>query len=491
MKKKIGIVVGVLVLLLAAAGGIYYYMTNTPKNKYLLSEKQSIESWNTYFADRYSNELKLQEAMREEPYRSSVTFSAGASDTLLSMLGIPSAIVDSTSITLNMGHDEKAQQSELSLAPTFAGTEIDKFEWTADKDAQYIKTPLFTDKLMVKNADMKKVYERFTGESVPEDFDPNMVNLNKLMEANFTQQQLEEMQERYLKVAIESLEDEQFKKGSETTAIFGNDEKVDTVTMTLNNDDLHKVLKNIVAEMKKDEAIKNWYNSSMSTYDTQSYEETLDNLLEDVKSENFGTLVAKNYMDGKKILKRDITWKSDTANDGIHVMIAEKIDQDVQLEVVVQDLDSTVFARLEGTSKGAGNVVDEYKLTIGEDDMPFIISMKNDEKVDGDERTNNIDFIVEDDSGELYQATYKNTMVTDLKNNKQTSRGSIAFDVIEGENVTINIDSTTTVKQKLDVKRDGAVDLNKMSDEEFEQLQQSIMTNVQLLVDQLNLANSF
>ena len=196
-------------------------------------------------------------------------------------------------------------------------------------------------------------------------------------------------------------------------------------------------------------------------------------------------------MDGKEILKRDITWKSDTANDGIHVMITEKIDQDVQLEVVVQDLDSTVFARVEGTSKGTKHVVDDYKLTIGEDDMPFIISMKNDEKVDGDERTNHVDFVLADDNGETYKATYKNTMVTDVKNNKQTSRGSIAFDVMEDENVTVNIDSTTTVKQKLDVKRDGAVDLNKMSDEEFEQLQQSIMTNVQVLVDQLNLANSF
>lgn len=494
MGKKVGIIVGVLVLLLAAAGGIYYYMTNTPKNKYLLGEKQSIESWNGYLSDRYENELELQNMMVEEPYRSSVTVSAEASETLLSSVGVPASVVDSTSITLNVGHDEKGQQSEVSLVPTFAGTDIDKFEWSADKDTQYISAPLFDEKLMVKNKDIKQVYERIVGEALPEDFDVNMLNLNKLMESNFTQQEIEDMQWRYLEVVMDSLEDEQFKKDSESTDVFGDKEKLDTVTMTLENADIQRVIKNVGAELKKDEEIKKWYNSSFTTYTAETYEESIDNLLKEAKDEDFGTIVAKNFMDGKTIVKRDITWtpaeNDDNADDTVRVMTTEKIDKDVQFEAVFTDEAAKDGVRLDGTSKGTDTIKDEYKLSTFGDDEPFSVTFTNDEKVDGNKRTNDMNVVIDDGTEDTYNLSYNNDMNTDLKNNKQTSRGTLTVNV-EGEDIKLNFDTTTKVKEKLNVKADGAVDLKTLSDEDLAKLQESIMTNVETLMGQIGAANGF
>lgn len=486
MGKKVGIIVGVLVLLLAAAGGIYYYMTNTPKNKYLLSEKQSMETWGSYFDERFKNEVALQDEMVNESYRGSVKLSAEVSDSLLSSLGVPASMVESTNLVFNAGHDEKNQQSELSFVPTFAGTEIDKFEWTADKDAQYIAAPLFNDKLMVKNADMKKVYERIAGEPAPEDFDPSMLNLNELMASNMTQEEAEEMQYRYLKVVMDSLEDEQFEKGKETTDVFGKKEELNTVTMTLEDADIKRVLKNVGAELKKDEKIKKMFGSSITSVTTKSYEESIDDLLKDIDDEKFGKIVAKNFLDGKTIVKRDINWTGADGKEDNNMLftMTEKVDDDVQVVAELKSSDQAVESfRLEGTSKGKGTVKDDYTVTSITEGEEFAINMKNDEKLDGNKRTNNIDFTITDQTGETYNAKYEGTLDSDVKNNKQTSKGTISFDV-DGEPIKINIDTTTNVKEKLNVKADGAVDLNTLSDAELQELQDSIETNMEMLFSQ-------
>lgn len=486
MGKKVGIIVGVLVLLLAAAGGIYYYMTNTPKNKYLLSEKQSMETWGSYFDERFKNEVALQDEMVDESYRGSVKVSAEVSDALLSSFGIPASMVESTNLVFNAGHDEKNQQSELSFVPTFAGTEIDKFEWTADKDAQYISAPLFNDKLMVKNADMKKVYERIAGEPAPDDFDPSMLNLNELMASNLTQEEAEEMQYRYLKVVMDSLEDEQFEKGKESTDVFGKKEELNTVTMTLEDADIKRVLKNVAAELKKDEKIKKMFASSITSATTKSYEESIDDLLKNLEDEKFGKIVAKNFVDGKTVVKRDINW-SGMDNDPENTMtftMTEKIGDDVQVAAELTTTNETKDSfRLEGTSKGIDAAKDDYTLTSVTDGEEFALNMKNNEKLDGNKRTNDIDFTITNETGDSYTAKYEGTLDTDVKNNKQTSKGTFSFDV-DGDPIKINIDTTTNVKEKLNVKADGAVDLNKLSDDELQELQDSIETNMEMLFSQ-------
>ncbi|PTI81332.1 hypothetical protein BU071_13145, partial [Mammaliicoccus vitulinus] len=171
MSNKVKLlIVGIVVLFLAVVGiggaATYYFLTNTPKNTYLLSEQESAKSWKEYFNDRFKNEAEFQEKMKDESYESSLKFGAEVPDTLLSQMGIPKSVVDSTNLVLNVGHDPKKKNSKLGIEPTIADNKIGNFQWSADKNNQYIETPLFKDIYKVKNNEIKKGVEKASGESL-------------------------------------------------------------------------------------------------------------------------------------------------------------------------------------------------------------------------------------------------------------------------------------------------------------------------------------
>lgn len=72
MSKTVKIVISVVigVLLIAGIGGAaYYFFTkNTPKNTYLLSEKETANQFQEYAKDRFENEFKFQDKMKDESY---------------------------------------------------------------------------------------------------------------------------------------------------------------------------------------------------------------------------------------------------------------------------------------------------------------------------------------------------------------------------------------------------------------------------------------
>lgn len=489
MRNKIALVAGILVLLLAAASGTYYYMTNTPKNKYLLSEKRAYDQWNDYLSARYEPEFELQKNMTDDSYLRTLTLSASASENVLSVLGVTQDMLDSSHIKFTMGHDTDNEQSKLAIEPMLAGTDIDPFAWTADKDAQYAEAPILDNKLMVKNKDMKAVYERVTGEKPEKDFDPDTFNLNRLMEGDLTQEKLQDIQMRYLDVLMDSLTNEQFEKGKEKTVIFGEQQQLNTVTMTLENDDLKRIAKNVLTEMKTDEDIKKWYNSSIADLGGESYEKMLNDALKENNKATYGKVVAKNYMDGKEILKRDMNIMPESGGT-YNITITQRIGDDVQFDLVAFEKGAEETLHIEGTSTGTEDVKDDYTVTFGNDEQPFMMHVTNNENVDNDERKNTINVAFIENNEMVFSTVIDNVMMTDTKNNQQTSQGSISFD-IDGEPLAINVDTTTTLKQTLDIKPDGAVDLQAMSDAEFNDLKQMLTDNLDVLLSQLSIMNSY
>lgn len=56
---------------------------NTPKNTYLKSEQQTAKMYKDYFNDRFENEVKFQEKMKDNSFLSSLELSADASDEIV------------------------------------------------------------------------------------------------------------------------------------------------------------------------------------------------------------------------------------------------------------------------------------------------------------------------------------------------------------------------------------------------------------------------
>ncbi|MFJ6187539.1 hypothetical protein [Staphylococcus cohnii] len=169
MSKTVKIVISVVigVLLIAGIGGAaYYFFTkNTPKNTYLLSEKETANQFQEYAKDRFENEFKFQDKMKDESYLIDLKANADVPKNLLESSGIPKSVADASEIGLTMGHDPKKEKSILALNPTIADNEIGKFQWAADKDNQYYASPLFNDIYKAKNDELVDVYEKITGDT--------------------------------------------------------------------------------------------------------------------------------------------------------------------------------------------------------------------------------------------------------------------------------------------------------------------------------------
>lgn len=76
--------------------------------KYILkSEQQTAKMYKDYFNDRFENEVKFQEKMKDNSFLSSLELSADASDEIVKGLGIPKSVVNASKIKMSYGHDLK------------------------------------------------------------------------------------------------------------------------------------------------------------------------------------------------------------------------------------------------------------------------------------------------------------------------------------------------------------------------------------------------
>lgn len=162
-KKAIAIVVALVVLVAAGGFGVYYYFTNTPKNKYLLSEKKSYEDVSNYLSERYKDEMALSNKMPNESYKSSITLGAELPETLTSGLGIPADLIKSSKIELSAAHDPKNSASQLAINPTIGDSKMDAFIWSADAKYQYLQGPILKNPLQFNNDQFIEGLEKLTG----------------------------------------------------------------------------------------------------------------------------------------------------------------------------------------------------------------------------------------------------------------------------------------------------------------------------------------
>ncbi|WP_318780917.1 HAD family acid phosphatase, partial [Staphylococcus aureus] len=149
MSKKLKIIIPIIIVLLLIGGiawGVYAFFANTPKNTYLKSEQQTAKMYKDYFNDRFENEVKFQEKMKDNSFLSSLELSADASDEIVKGLGIPKSVVNASKIKMSYGHDPKKEKSMINLEPTIADSALGKFQLAADKDKHYFESPLFKGK---------------------------------------------------------------------------------------------------------------------------------------------------------------------------------------------------------------------------------------------------------------------------------------------------------------------------------------------------------
>lgn len=492
-KKAKFIIIGIVVAFLAVVGiggaAVYYFITNTPKNTYLLSEQASAKTWKTYFNERFENEVKFQDKMKDESYESTFKLGADIPDSLVSELGVPKSVIDSTNIVFNVGQDPKKEKSKLGIKPTIADNNIGNFQWSADKNNQYVESPLFDDIYKVKNNEIKKGVEKATGEPLEstdgQKITNDSMNLNTILSGSqVSQEEINDISKRYSDLFIDQLDDDNFKKDKEKVKIFKDEKELKKVTMNLSAKDTKKVVVAILEEAKKDKDLNKVVEKQANVND---FDKKIEDALKDAKKEKaseYPAIKSTIYVDGKEILKRDITIKGKD-DEALKIVGTNVVDDGVQLDYKISVPGEEGSVSLKGKSTSGDNIKDKYKLIIEENEFSkTTVDLDNKSKTNGDKRKDEGAVTFKEEYGEPFKLNYVNDLTTDAKNNQQKQKINVNFD-INGENIKFLLDGNTELKKDVKFNTKGAKDFNSLSDSEVSDITDEIESNFEDIVMKL------
>lgn len=477
MKKSKGLIIGLIAALLVLGGGAaaYFYMTNTPKNAYLLSEKQSMENITKYVESRFSEEMKFQEKMKDESYISTVKLGADVPEALVEGAGVPKSVIDASNIVFEVAHNGKEEFSKLGITPTIADNKIGEFAWGADKDKQYISAPVLDKPLSVPNDKIVETLKKLDASVVEEGMTNETLNLNNILSgATVSQDELNKIRDRYIDVFVDSVKDENFKKDKEKVSVFGEDKNLDKLTMDLKREDVKKIVIAMLEQAKDDKELHDLIKTQAQGKDIKK---EIDDILKDAKKEdakNFPEVHSIIYVDGKEILKRDLTIKGKD-DESIKLAGSSKVDDNIKIDYELSSNNEKVGS-LKGESKKSDKKYnDDYKFVMNDGEEKEI-SFKNESTADGSKRKDKGQIDLTALAGMDMVVAFTNDMNTDVGNNEQKQKGDLSFDV-DGETVKVVLDSKTKLKESFKIEAKDARDLNKMSDSEISDIQSEIEEN--------------
>ena len=72
-----------------------------------MSEKETANQFQEYAKDRFENEFKFQDKMKDESYLINLKGDADVPKNLLESSGVPKSVADASEVGLTVGHDPK------------------------------------------------------------------------------------------------------------------------------------------------------------------------------------------------------------------------------------------------------------------------------------------------------------------------------------------------------------------------------------------------
>jgi len=230
-----------------------------------------------------------------------------------------------------------------------------------------------------------------------------------------------------------------------------------------------KIDKTNLKKDKKDEDIKNIVEKQGNV---KEYDKEIKDLLKKAKDEdvkNYPKVKSIIYVDGKEILKRDLTI-TNKDKEKVRIQGTNVIDDGVQVDYKVSAPGEDGGLTLKGKSTGKDEISDKYDLEIKENSYSTTtLKLDNKSKVDGDKRTDKGTVTLTPSTGSKFDLNYENNLTTDVKNNEQKQKFNISFEQ-NGEPIKLMIDGKTELKKDIKFKKDGAVDFNTLSSSEVDDI---------------------
>ncbi|MFJ7830826.1 zinc-ribbon domain-containing protein [Peribacillus sp. NPDC097284] len=529
--KRTLIIAAILTIILISSAAAAIILHKSPKELYLLSEYKSYQYAKEQWVDQHGDSLEFQEKTMQQPSRSEMTLSG---DVDMDSLGsdpdfeMVKELLGQASISAKMDQDPKTNQGHYTVALNIDKEKAMDVEMVQSKDQAGLKVPMLYDKFFFLNFDE---YGEFMRMMDPLYDGPETLEISDLewQDLKLTEKEQKHIQKRYGSFLMDNLDDDQFKveKGVEYKH-EGDAMKVRKVTLKLSASETKTFIDDLMDEMIKDTELHNILvkraqkvagaaalteQVDEEMQDTKAMKRQLVDGLKDVKGELKDIRFAEGFtstllIDKKeRIIDRKVTTSIGDSSDQVNVVMKGKNipygddqafkefsinlapDHDQDTEVMFSVTNDAAAKKEKRTEDlKAAFMFKEFGDT---NEIKFTMKSDIKEEKAGKQditRTFNLDFDGADfsDMPSAWKGTVEQKNDLNIKDEYSNSKFKMTVgleDASESGSVTINLDSKTKLKDKVDMqdfKLDSGQGLSvvDISPDEMYEIQQEVGTNL-------------
>lgn len=495
--KKLITIIVIALIVIGGAVAAYKFLGKTPKEKYFLAEKDSIDFLIDQAEERYEPELKWLEDSQEKPTENALEFTADYKDPFSSFgSSEQEEMINNSKLKIKTATDYDKKISTADIALDLSGAfEIKGIKIGLTKDEITAELPGVDETLLVKSDDLPTLLHeldptQFTGD---EEFD---------FGAFFEQTEvLPEKDKKYLKkeyldMMYDELPDDAFDAEKEKVKVNNDEIKAEKVEMKLSEkqikDILHKIFDKAETDKRlhkiiKEQFILQQYGVAMTSPSLSGVEQEADNIVENFE-ESMGN--AKDNMDDLEIpdglkstvwidkgliVKRDLSTEIGTNGNtgeitvkGTQLLEDEKQMMDYDVRLKDDSMDETVNFKGESSWKD-GKAKDSFTVKIDEGSLEY----KGKETLKDGKRDFDRSLAVKDSSSDLFSVKWNGDAA--FKKSSKKSNHKIAIDIpdIGSDILTLNIKNDAKFKKSIEKpNKDNVKNIGTMSEKELQEYTQ-------------------
>lgn len=322
--KKIAAIVIAAVLVIGGAVAAFALIGKSPKEKYFLAEKDSMDFITDQFEKRYQPETEWAELTKEKPTKAGYEVSAKydgpglAGSQELEML-------NNSGLKIETGTDYKEKVATADVTLNLSGLEIGGLKFGLTKDELTAKLPFVKDTLLIQDKDLPTLLSELDSTT---DVEGVEFDFAQFFEKGLPEEDQEYIKKEYGNMIYDEMPDEAFESTDEKVKIGKNDISTEKITMKLSEKQTKDIIVKVLNKAKNDKKLKvmlqnqiGMQNFGMQINQTdynKAYKENIEDMIQDVKDANIPNGINSTiWVADKLIVKRDFSVKAGETKDNL------------------------------------------------------------------------------------------------------------------------------------------------------------------------------
>lgn len=329
-----GLIISIIVAILVIGGGVAAYVSmnnpSSPKGKFLLAEKDSMEFISETVEKRFESELDWSTQAEEKPTETSFELSAEYNDPNAGMgYGAmnPAEFINNSVLTIKTQSDLKDNKVTAEFAADVAGFTVDDIQVALTEEEFTLGLPFLDDLLQIKSSDASKLLHEVMPELVSADEEIDFAEFFEATKGYLSEKDIKNLKKKYIEDTFKDLPEDAFTASEEKIDVHSNSMKTDKITLDLNEEQVKDLLTTLFDKLQKDDIIKDMIKDQFANqmfgltnaelmldngdYDLiNDFEDAMSEAKEEIKDlhipDGFKSTI---WINDKLIVKRDLSMK--------------------------------------------------------------------------------------------------------------------------------------------------------------------------------------